>query len=104
MKSPGENGDPGYLVLKRVTLEREQDLELAQVIIAQVNHLKVIHAMRVDVQLGPIGPIGVIVLLTVTGVSNQEPENVLMAEKVIVPGMPLMKKNATYNRVLFPEK
>ena len=68
----GANGDHGYPALKHVALEREQDSELAWVMIVQGNPLKVKRAMRAHAQLGLIGLTGVVVLLTVTVVSNQE--------------------------------
>ena len=67
--------------------------------IVLVNLLKVVRAMKVLVQLGPTGPTGAIVPLTVMGVSNREPGIVSMVQKVIVPEMILTNKNAIDNRV-----
>ena len=72
MMPRGGIGDHGYPALKHVALEREQDSELAWVMIVQGNPLKVKRAMRAHAQLGLIGLTGVVVLLTVTVVSNQE--------------------------------
>ena len=72
MMPRGANGDHGYPALKRVALEREQDSGLAWVMIVQGNPLKVKRAMWAHAQLGLIGLTGVVVLLTVTVVSNQE--------------------------------
>ena len=61
---------------------------------------QLVRAMKVHVQNGPIGPIGVTVLLTVTVVSKLEPVIVSMVQKAIVQDQPMMNNNAIRNLVI----
>ena len=68
--------------------------------VVQDNQFKLVRAIKVHVQFGPIGPAGVTVLLIVTAVSKLEPVIVSMVQKGTVQDRQMMNNNAIDNPVV----
>ena len=63
------------------------------------NLFKPVPAMKVHVQLGPIGPAGATALLNVMVVANREPGLVSMEKRATVQDLLLVSNNAIDKRV-----
>ena len=66
----------------------------------QDNQFRLVRAMKVHVQIGPIGLVGVTVLLTAAVVSKLEAVIVSMLQKRIVQDRQMMNNNAIDNPVM----